>query len=75
LRRRLLDNFELVQSALRSSSLSAFQRAAVRALSSVAPWPGVGTFMVFLRVSASGAPQALVGADLVSLPLLERYAD
>ena len=75
LRRRLLDNFELAQSALRSSSLSAFQRSAVRALSSVAPWPGVGTFMVFLRVPASGAPQALVGADLVSLPLLERYTD
>ena len=75
LRSRLLDNFELAQSALRSFSLSVFQRSAVRALSSVAPWPGVGTFMVFLRVPASGAPQALVGADFVSLPLLERYTN
>merc|ERR1711965_732331 len=73
LRHRRFQNCIAAQSALDDASTTPLHRICLRALDSVAPWPTVGTFIVFLRRPATGPPMALVGADLVSLPLLERH--
>ena len=72
LRERRLGNCVTAQSALDSATTCHLHRACITALATVEPWPDVGTYIVFLRRPRRGPPLALVGADLVSLPLLER---
>ena len=72
LRERRLQNCVTAQPALDSAATCHLHRACIMALATVEPWPDVGTYIVFLRRPTSGPSLALMGADLVSLPLLER---
>ena len=75
LRERRLQNCVTAQPALDSAATCHLHRACITALATVEPWPDVGTYIVFLRRPTSGPSLALVGADLVSLPLLERRSN
>ena len=75
LRERRLQNCIAAQPALDSAATCHLHRACITALATVEPWPDVGTYIVFLRKPTSGPLLALVGADLVSLPLLERRSN
>ena len=75
LRERRLQNCVSAQRALDSTTTCHLHRACITALATVEPWPDVGTYIVFLRTPTNGPPLALVGADLVSLPLLERRSN
>ena len=72
LRQRRLGNCRAAQRALDGASTCQFHRACVSRLATIEPWPSVGTYIVFPRRPRRSPPLALVGADLVSLPLLER---
>ena len=72
LRQWQLNNCIAAQSALDDATTCHFHRACLNALATAEPWPDVGTYIVFLRRPQLGPPLALVGANLVSLPLLQR---
>ena len=73
LRERRLNNRIAAQRALNDATTCHLHLSCLKALATAEPWPDVGTCIVFLRRPRRGPSSlALVGGDLVLLPLLER---
>ena len=72
LRKRRLNNCIAARSALDNATTYHLHRACLKTLATAEPWPDVYTYIALLRRPQRGPPLALVGADLVSLPLLGR---